>query len=291
MLCSGLRRAGVLLSFRYSTCAVILLVSFWGPGPWCSRSLLAADVPPTVRMMNATVKLENPKSTATALVVRRVEGSRTSFAILTAAHVFSAAEGDFVTGKFREEVPNGGFRVRPLPLRVRQDGTPVWKSHPSVDLAAIPFEPPADFRADHVDEAELATEEQLTQLELTPGETLYLTGYPHRNEGSPFGHPLMRTLTIATWPLLPLSRTREWQLDGNSHEGDSGGPVFHKPVAGAPGGRDRLMMVAVVTGQRIAVEEHRGALTTMQFKQRLGFAVALPSPLARETLAPVWPTR
>ena len=251
----------------------------------------AADVPPTVRMVNATLKLENPKSTATSLVVRRVEGGRTSFAILTAAHVLSSAEGDFMSGKFREEAANGGFRIRPLPLRIRQDGTPIWKAHPSVDLAAIPFEPPADFRADFIDESEIATEEQLNSLQLTPGETLFLTGYPHRNEGSPFGHPLMRTLTISTWPLLPLSRIREWHLDGNSHEGDSGGPVFLKPSPGAPGGRDRLLVVGIVTGQRIAVEEHRGSLTTIQLRQRLGFAVALPAPLARETLAPVWPTK
>lgn len=266
------------------TAPAVILVCF-------SAMLHAADVPPTVRMVNATLKLENPKSTATALVIRRVEGSQTAYAILSAAHVLSAAEGEFVSGKFREEAPNGGFRVRQLPLRIRQDGTPVWKAHPSVDLAAIKFEPPADFRTDFIDEADLATEEQLVKLGLTPGESLFLTGYPHRNEGSPFGHPLMRSMTIATWPLLPVSRIREWYLDGNSHEGDSGGPVFLKPVPGAPDGRDRVLCVAIVTGQRIAVEEHRGSLTTMQFKQRLGFAVALPSPLARETLSPVWPTR
>lgn len=283
---TGLRRAVDVRPnwLSLTNLSLLLLVAAGGE----AGKAVAADVPPTVRMVNATLKLENPKSTATSLVVRRVEGSRTSFAILTAAHVFSSAEGDFMSGKFREEAANGGFRIRPLPLRVRQDGTPIWKAHPSVDLAAIPFEPPADFRTEFIDESEIATEEQLNALQLTPGESLFLTGYPYRNEGSPFGHPLMRNLTISTWPLLPLSRIREWHLDGNSHEGDSGGPVFLKPTPGAPGGRDRVMVVAIVTGQRIAVEEHRGSMTTLQFKQRLGFAVALPSPLARETLAPVW---
>lgn len=286
---TGVRRAVVVQS-NWLVLTNVAVAIFFATDHAAGKAF-AADVPPTVRMVNATLKLENPKSTATSLVVRRVEGGRTSFAILTAAHVLSSAEGDFMSGKFREEAANGGFRIRPLPLRIRQDGTPIWKAHPSVDLAAIPFEPPADFRADFIDESEIATEEQLNSLQLTPGETLFLTGYPHRNEGSPFGHPLMRTLTISTWPLLPLSRIREWHLDGNSHEGDSGGPVFLKPSPGAPGGRDRLLVVGIVTGQRIAVEEHRGSLTTIQLRQRLGFAVALPAPLARETLAPVWPTK
>jgi hypothetical protein len=247
-----------------------------------------APRPASVQVVSATIKVENPKSTATALIVRKSPAEPRVWALLTARHVFDQATGDFMVAKCREPGPDGLLRRRDLPLRIRQDGQPLWKPHPQVDLAALPLNLPEDFTPESIDQTSIAGEADLETLDLAPGDALLSTGYPLANEGSPVGHPLTRRLSVATWPLLPSATYRDWFFDGNSHEGDSGGPVWFQPALSPEPGRDRFLIVGVVIGQRIFSEEHSGIMSRVTQRHRLGFAVVLPAPLAKETLALLW---
>ncbi len=244
--------------------------------------------PASVQVVSATIKVENPKSTATALIVRKSPAEPRVWALLTARHVFDQATGDFMVAKFREPGPDGLLRRRDLPLRIRQDGQPLWKPHPQVDLAALPLNLPEDFTPEAIEQTSIAGEADLETLDLAPGDALLSTGYPLANEGSPVGHPLTRRLSVATWPLLPSATYRDWFFDCNSHEGDSGGPVWFQPARSPEPGRDRFLIVGVVIGQRIFSEEHSGIMSRVTQRHRLGFAVVLPAPLAKETLALLW---
>ena len=92
-------------------------------------------------LVNVTVRLSNPKSTATGFILSRpakTEGAG-QFLLMTAAHVLEKAEGDEMSIIFRRRNADGDFARVPAPLK-----GPALKKPIRIALARMPSDMTAD---------------------------------------------------------------------------------------------------------------------------------------------------
>jgi len=258
---------------RYST-AFVLLLLFASP-VWADGEDL------NTLMMRATVKISHDKSTATGFVLSK-EGNPRSI-LITAAHVFEQTPDDETTVIFRILESEGVYKRAPLKLAIRSRGKSVYARHPTEDVAAIWIDPPANADLPKLSPALLASDELLRQHKVHPGEILSCLGYPHRNEGSDAGFPLLRIGPIASFPLLPTAKTKTFMFSANSFEGDSGGPVYLERAA-QPNAAEVRLILGLISGQRFLDEEAKMVYGTTKIRHRLGLANVVHASFIRATI-------
>ncbi len=235
----------------------------------------------------ATVKVVNPGSTATAVLVRSAEGKPV---LLSANHVFSAMQGDVCTVILHRADESGRFRTNPKPLTIRRDGKPLWRQHPTADLAAIPVPFSDEDNAAVLPWDSLATAEDLERLALQPGDVVRGIGFPHGNafKGSPLEFGVVRLGCLAGYPLLPIEPGRTFLADMNIFEGDSGGPVYvwdlHDAEGGDRGAKKDGLILGIVVAQHFIDEEYKLIYGSGKYRHRMGLAIVAPSPFAREAV-------
>jgi hypothetical protein len=127
----------------------------------------------------------------------------------------------------RVATPDGGFDVIDTDERL-------WIGHPdpSCDVAVYPMAPEGgSFRFCGVPPRMPLREEQLAELDIGPGEEIFLIGRFRNHEGKQKNIPTVRFGNIAQMPDEPIldNRKREQRMfliDGRSIPGFSGSPVF-----------------------------------------------------------------
>jgi len=260
-----------------------LLCSLWmRTAPAC---LGAEGFPTTV--LWATVKVVNPGSTATAVLVRSSEGKPV---LLSANHVFAAMQGDECTVVLHCQDESGRFRTNPKPLAIRREGRPLWRRHPTADLAAIPVPFSDEDNLAVLPWESLATAEDLGRLALQPGDLVRGIGFPHGNafKGSPLDFGVVRLGCLAGYPFLPIEPGRTFLADMNIFEGDSGGPVYVWDLQNSDGvdrgpKKDGLIL-GIVVAQHFIDEEYKLIYGSGKYRHRMGFAIVAPAPFAREAV-------
>jgi len=277
---------------KYRTGALALLFAFsWGTTD--AKSQTEDDL--NVYMMQATVKIEGQAqgqgqvSLGTAFILMRPllkqevpPGTVSGKAVLiTAAHVLEEMQGDQATVHLRMRQPGSPenwIRKRYL-LPIRQNGQPLWKKNPGVDVAVmyIRLNTPLFDKAATVDL--LATDEMLRKYDITPGVELKCLGYPLGDESNSAGFPILRSGDIASYPLLPTGQTKTFLFDFRVFKGNSGGPVyFSQPQfrgSVAFGGRAQFIMGMVVN-------EH--LLTEPYGQYQLSIGVVVHASLIKQTI-------
>ncbi|NMC21139.1 MAG: trypsin-like peptidase domain-containing protein [Thermogutta sp.] len=267
---------------RITLAIVVSLLSFaWaGTAPAC----LAAEGFPTT-VLWATVKVVNPGSTATAVLVRSPAGKPV---LLSANHVFAAMQGDECTVILHRKDENGKFQTNPKPLAIRRDGKPLWRQHPAVDLAAIPVPFSDEDNPAVLPWESLASAEDLEGLALQPGDMVRGIGFPHGNafKGNPLEFGVVRLGCLAGYPLLPIEPGRTFLLDMNTFEGDSGGPVYVWDLQNAKdvdrGPKKDGSILGIVVAQHFIDEEYKLIYGSGKYRHRMGLAIVVPAPFARE---------
>ena len=246
----------------------------------------AEDEDFNTQLMRATVKISHDKSTATGFVLSK--GKDEIFILVTAAHVFDNTPGDETTVVFRTKQAEGEYTKEPTKLVIRNGGKSLWTKHPTEDVAVIAVIPPRNADLPLITPDVLATDEELRRHKIHPGDRLACLGYPHREEGSKAGFPLLRHGPIASFPLLPTAKTKTFFLSANTFEGDSGGPVYLTRTSridpDRPYTEEVGLILGLVTAQQFLDEEMRMIYGTSKFRHRLGLAIVVHASSIKETV-------
>lgn len=269
------------LPFATVPCVVLLLAG----------SLIADQEDLNTLMMQATVKVSHEKSAGTGFVLCRPdphESRHSQFVLVTAAHVFENIPGNEATVSFRTRESQGVYKKLPVKVVIRKDGKPRWIKHPAQDVAALVVVPPDRADLPNLPTDLLATDEQLKQYRFHPGDIVAYLGYPHRIEANEAGFPILRSGTVASFPLIPTSVNKTFLLSTNTFEGDSGGPVYLSDLRRSLPGKDKTedvrLIVGLVTGQHFLDEEMKMIYGTTKVRHRLGLAIVVHASFIRETI-------
>lgn len=192
----------------------------------------------TVGLINATVQIDQNNGDGTRRVgaaflidAPRADGTPRTV-LVTAHHVLEGMAGEDARVGWRIEMPGGGWRFAPEPLRIRDpDGAPVWTRHPERDIAVMEISAPPVFARAAIPLAWLASGEDLDAWQVGPGDELLTLGFPRGFASNTAGFPILRTGRIASWPLIPIQRFPVFLIDFPVFPGNSGGPVFWTPAA------------------------------------------------------------
>ena len=260
---------------KYFLIPVILLV--------LTSSVIADDDDFNTQLMRITVKISHDKSTGTGFVLSAADGKK--LVLVTAAHVFELTPGDETTVIFRSLESEGAYKKVPTKLVIRKEGKPTWTKHPTEDVAAIGIVPPDNADLPRIPFDRLASDELLRKLKVHPGENLCCLGFPHRNESSDAGFPILRRGAIATFPLLPTAKTKTFTLSANTFEGDSGGPVYFTKTGDTPADPTNTdLIMGLVVGQWFLDEEAKMIYGTTKVRHRLGLAKIVHASFIKETI-------
>lgn len=193
----------------------------------------------TVGLIAATVQIDQrnagrpTRRVGTGFLVEapRPDGSPRTV-LVSAHHVLNGMGGPDARIGWRVEMPGGGWKFAPEPLRIRrEDGEPVWTRHPEHDIAVMEVSAPPAFTRAAIPLGWLAGAEALDAWQVGPGDELLTLGYPHGYSSNTAGFPILRTGRVASWPLTPIGSFPVFLLDFPVFPGNSGGPVFWTPAA------------------------------------------------------------
>ncbi len=186
-------------------------------------------------MMESTFKIEGPaaqpgkKAVGTGFLLAKASTNRPGqilLALVTANHVFSDITGSNATLVLRERDTSGIWRKTNFNFQIRSCGTNLWLNHPRVDLAAIWIRIPSGIVHEVNAVERMLSGVELQRFEIHPGDRLNCLGYPLGLEANDAGFPILRTGTIASYPLLPVTNNPTFMFDFNVFDGNSGGPVY-----------------------------------------------------------------
>ncbi|HEY2249605.1 MAG TPA: hypothetical protein VGH74_01045, partial [Planctomycetaceae bacterium] len=251
-----------------------------------------AQTPPQLTdVFMATVRLTNPKSSATAFILvrpKKNDEQRDRLALVTAAHVLEKSEGDEVTIGFRRKDTEGGFAKLPVPLKVRDGGKPLWAKHPQHDVAGIEIEMPQGVESPRLTLEQLATLDDIKAVE--PGDMVNCVTYPHAPvfEPNQTGFPVVRMGCMAGYPSVSLAKEPTFLVDYNSFEGDSGGPVVWKNTAlktnDGAAGKPTIKILGLVQGQHLFKQRFELPYESGESRKSLGLGIVLNAQAIRETI-------
>ena len=249
-------------------------------------------------LMEATYKIECRNSLGTAFLLghaSRKENETAHYVLITAKHVLEDFKLDIAILNLRKRAGDVYERL-PHEIRIRKDGKPLWVSHPEADVAALRVSIPqnANIRSIRlISTALLADDQILEKYELQPGDELMALGFPFGVESNEAGFPVLRSGRIASYPLVPTSKTKTFLLDFEVYKGNSGGPVFlynkFRHYAGKPHAGNINFIVGLVS-QEIDLTEKVQSLEQFTVKRhRLALAVIVHAKLIRETIELLFP--
>lgn len=227
---------------------VLAIVTVFGFS-FTTPKILRADEA-TQRLVLATHKLFNDASTAGGLAVSfgKHEDGSDKIAIVTAHHVLDHMKGTkmiLVTRKLREDKQ---YQRVDVPLRIRDDdGRRLWKKHPKHDIAIFPL--PKDINVSPIPVTCFAREKDLERVFV--GDSIRAAVYPERLESNNAGFPIVRSGSIASFPLAPIDSHTFFMADITAWGGDSGGPVIHATERSADG---LPLVLGLVRGKRSYTE-------------------------------------
>jgi len=247
--------------------------------------------PQLTDVIMATVRLTNPKSSATGFILVRPKKNdehSDRMVLVTAAHVLEKSEGDEITIGFRRKDADGGFVRLPVPLKVRDGGKPLWIKHAQHDVAAIDVEAPPGIEQSRLTVDQLATLDDIKAVE--PGEIVNCVTYPHAPVFEPNqpGFAVVRMGCMASYPLVSLAKEPTFLVDYNAFEGDSGGPVIWKSTAlkssDGTGGRPTIKILGLVQGQHLFKQRFDLPYESGESRKSLGLGIVLNAQAIRDTL-------
>ena len=148
------------------------------------------------------------------------------YVLITAAHVLQDIQGDTAVLHMHRRLNETDWVALPISLPIRSKGQPIWTKHPDADVAVMYVDLPQAAGIPLLSTDLLADDKMLSEYGIHPGDNLECLGYPFGMESSDAGFAVLRSGKIASFPLLPTSKTRTFLLDFLVFKGNSGGPVY-----------------------------------------------------------------
>lgn len=242
-------------------------------------------------LMNSTFRIEGSGKTGTVFVIGqplKKDSTRAFYVLVTANHVLSDIKTDYAVLFLREKIADIYSLFRDT-IKIRDNGIPLWTKHPDVDVAAMYLPLPRKTKIDLLTTNFLATDSLIASYGIHPGDELYCLGYPFGISANQAGFPILRSGTIASYPLLPSKLTKYFLFDFQIFGGNSGGPVyFIGHDRGTNGtvflGSSVNFIVGLVSKQRTFEEEIKSVNEVTKKEHPLGLAIVIPSTFIRETI-------
>lgn len=242
-------------------------------------------------LMRSTFKIAGQESIGTAFVIGRpVPGNNEKFffVLVTAAHVLRDIKGDQAS-LFLRKKEGDEFVKLPYLLQIRKDNQPLWKEHPKADVAVMYVSLPQEADVQLLPMSLLATDHEIEQFEIHPGDVLSCLGYPYGAEANEAGFPILRSGQIASYPLTPTTKIQTFLFDFRVFGGNSGGPVYFIASNRTYGSGTRLgerinFIAGLVSQEEVIEEEIRSLTETRRAKHPLSLAVVVHAALIREAI-------
>lgn len=178
------------------------------PPPTAGLVLPSWDL--AVGLINATVQIDQKngdgtRRVGTAFLINapRPDGAPRTV-LVTAHHVVAGMSASDARVGWRVEVPGGGWRFAPEPLRIRDEaGAPAWVKHPDRDIAVMEVSAPPVFGRAAIPLAWLADGDSIDTWQVGPGDELFTLGFPRGYASNTAGFPILRVGRVGSWPLTP----------------------------------------------------------------------------------------
>ncbi len=270
-----------------------------------------AGVEINTTLMNDTYRIEGPSGKpnevtyGTGFIMGIPYPSRPGkglFVLITAAHVLEKISGEKAKIYLRRKISKGKFVKVPRELRIRKGNKPLWVRHPIADVAVMKVALPL-FVSKQTEKIPmlsinlLADDKTMEKFEIHPGDRLFCLGYPLGVEANQSGFPILRSGTIASYPLTPAKDIKSFLFDFEVFNGNSGGPVYFVEEGRSYGGNINIgekiqFVVGIITEQKYGVrsstklERSRESfrLEIIKKRERLKLAIVVPAYFIKETL-------
>ena len=241
-------------------------------------------------LMNATFRIEGSSKTGTVFIIgkpSKKDSTKAFYVMVTANHVLDDIKTDLATLYLRKNVDNN-YSLYPYPVRIRNNGTPLWTKNPDADVAAMYIALPHDISIELLTTDFLATDSLISKFEIHPGDELFCLGYPYGVSANEAGFPILRSGIISSYPLLPTREIKSFLFDFQVFGGNSGGPVYFIGVnrdykGGIHIGSVRFI-IGLVSKQKIIEEEIKSLDETTRKEHALGLAIVIPATFIRDTI-------
>ena len=208
----------------------------------------------TLSLINATVQVDQQQTetmrfvgTGFLVAAPRPDGTPRTV-LITAGHVLEGMPGQAARIGYRFQGADGAWQFSPKAVPIRGEGSrPLWVSSPDRDIAVIAIQAPPEFARAAIPLSWLADETSFEAAGLSPGDEMFVLGFPGGKSANAQGFPILRSGRVASYPLSPSTRFPTFLLDFRVFAGNSGGPVFITPdMHRHPGGAndDRAQFVA-----------------------------------------------
>ncbi len=258
---------------------------------------LFAQVPPPAPsdeintvLMHATFRISGQEkghadriATGTVFVmgVPLAKGGRAAkWVLITAAHVLDDIGPDQATLIVRRRDAHGAYTSYPYDLPIRDGGKPRYVEHRTADVAAMYVALPTDVPVTALMPDFLVDDKMTEDMDLHPGDEVFLLGFPLAIIGRG-GFPILRSGHIASYPLTPMKKVKQIDLDALILGGNSGGPVYYSYQQRFIKGVPRVGLWRGVLGLVVKAEASN---LPEDAHQSLNYGSIVPAPFIRETI-------
>ena len=211
-------------------------------------------------LMRSTFKITGSKKFGTAFIVgKQIPDTlgQAFYVLVTAAHVLRDIEEDEATLWLRKKEGDNFSRLY-WKVPIRQSKKPLWIEHPEADIAVMYVKLPKVADIEFLPLSFLATDKELKDYQIHPGDGLFCLGFPLGAEANEAGFPILRSGTIASFPLFPTSKTKTFLFDFAVFGGNSGGPVYFEDTNRSNRGAIKLgevLHIGLVSEQHVVTQK------------------------------------
>jgi hypothetical protein len=183
-------------------------------------------------LMNSTFELRGPNAQGNTTVgtvfimgkPMKADATKAYYVLITAAHVLDEVAGENAQLLLRVKKDDGTYETGPYSIPIRAKGVNLYVKHPDADVAAMYLRLPDKVVMNLLPISLLATDDTLTEFEIHPGDELLCLGFPLSVDFN--GFPVIRTGTLASYPLTPSKLMKTYYYNFHVFPGNSGGPVY-----------------------------------------------------------------
>jgi len=281
----------------------VLVILFTSSFPlWAQNQIDSTNFELNTVLMESTFKIEGRTASGqptigTAFIMGRPYDkppadlpTKAAHVLITAAHVLDEMQGDTAMLHYRRKVDANTWTRVPQPVPIRANGHPLWKKHPDADVAVMYVALPQDDSMPMISTDVLADDKMLADFEIHPGDELECLGYPFGQEANDAGFPVLRSGKIASYPLLPTSKTRTLLYDVRIFKGNSGGPVYFVQSnrwykkSGVKLGETIHIIIGLVSQESLIQQQISGPYSEEVRQFQLGLAVVVHASLIKQAI-------
>lgn len=151
--------------------------------------------------------------------------ARSWYVFVTAAHVLKDIAGNTATIDLRRKNDNGTYDEYPYIFQIRNDFINLYETSSEADVAVAFINLPSTTELPStVPTSFLVSDERVSEIDLHPGDNLFVLGFPLYTSLNTF--PVLRSAILSSYPLVPAKTVRRYFLNFRVFPGNSGGPVY-----------------------------------------------------------------